>query len=607
LYFDMSLRNVETNYLSKNLEVLIDKLIDELLIARKNSQNKNILSAIDYDLAYLAVSQYFIKGEQVEIYGRHKELALQEIENCKKHAGFESSVLLNKMYDYSQFIPRGHYTRTKTLEKYFLSMMWLGNTGIDIEKEIKILASVLITDILYNKTYEGRPLIDLWKDIYEPTVFYVGLSDDTGPFEMKMAMDEVYSTVSSIDLYDKKNKLLEIPKRLPDKKIAGKGSWGEQKKQFRLMGQRFIPDSYVFQKLTNELRRMPNSLDIMAAFGNEKALSLMTTSLKDSWKSFPEYLSIVQGFIAENKNRSEKEWKQNLYYYWLYNLVSLYDIKEKNQLPFFMKTEGWEVKTLNTALASWSELRHNTILYAQQSMVAECGGGGDDGTDVWVPEPPKGYVEPNVEFYSRMIGLLNNTTDGLLKRKMLDNNLKYTSKSFIELIEFLKKISEKELTNEAITLQEYEQIQKLGSYLDALTLNVLTDEASGWDQVQGPDRNMPVIADVHTADASALEVAVGKAHEIYVVVEIEGKLKLTRGAIFSFYEFSWPSSDRLTDENWQSMLESSKAPEQPSWINYKSNEKKSKVLLPLYKPDLEVIPESSTEPGWKFIYYDTGC
>jgi len=138
-------------------------------------------------------------------------------------------------------------------------------------------------------------------------------------------------------------------------------------------------------------------------------------------------------------------------------------------------------------------------------------------------------------------------------------------------------------------------------------VRVLTDNAADWWEVDGPDKHMPVIADVHTADYDALEVGVGKAHEIYVIAEIEGKLKLTRGAIFSFYEFSWPASDRLTDEQWQEMLQKGTAPEQPAWINYKSNEKSGKKLKPLYKPDIPDIPDSSTEPGWKTIYYDTGC
>jgi hypothetical protein len=50
------------------------------------------------------------------------------------------------------------------------------------------------------------------------------------------------------------------------------------------------------------------------------------------------------------------------------------------------------MKTLNTQLASWTHLRHDTLLYAKQSYTT--GGGGCSY--------PTGYVEPRVEFWHRL-------------------------------------------------------------------------------------------------------------------------------------------------------------------------------------------------------------
>ena len=612
LYFGMTLRNIETKYLSSKLETLLDQLINELLILQKETPNQNIKEAVDFNLAFLGISKYFIKGGNPEIKGSLQEFALEEIKKCTSHNDRYYSELLCREFDYTQFVPRGHYTRSEKLKGYFLSMMWLGNAGITI-KQVKdinqmcdkselrrnTLASVLITNILYNKTHQGKPLIELWKDIYEPTVFYVGLSDDTGPIEIKQAMDVVFPGVKIMEKFDNKEKLLSLTEKLPNENITA----NNQDKQFRFMGQRFIPDSEIFQRLTIFPERvLPNSLDIMAGFGNKKAYDLMVNNYKPSWTKYPDTLRKI---IKENKEMTKSNWTQNLYYHWLYNLKALYEIKDKSELPFFMKTDAWDIKTLNTSLASWSELRHNTILYAKQSETGvECGGDGNE-IKAWIPEPPKGYVEPNTEFYDRMLSLMNFTKQGLTERGMLDSRLKYIGNEFIDLLTFLKSISEKENRNEKLSLEEYDQIQKLGSLLENLTLRVL--EAEEWSMVEGPDKNMPVIADVHTYDNKVLEVGVGKALAIYVIVEIEGKLKLTRGAIFSFYEFPWSSSDRLTDKKWQKMLENGNAPEQPEWINYKSNLKQEKSLTPLYKPDISDVPDSSTEPGWNIIYYDTGC
>ena len=43
-------------------------------------------------------------------------------------------------------------------------------------------------------------------------------------------------------------------------------------------------------------------------------------------------------------------------------------------------------------------------------------------------------------------------------------------------------------------------------------------------------------------------------------------LYLTRGATFSYYEFVQPLGTRLTDEEWQKMLEEKKAPAVPEWM-----------------------------------------
>jgi len=76
-----------------------------------------------------------------------------------------------------------------------------------------------------------------------------------------------------------------------------------------------------------------------------------------------------------------------------------------------------------------------------------------------------------------------------------------------------------------------------------------------------------VVAEIATALAQALEEGVGTVDEIFVIIEVKGVLTLTRGGVFSYYEFTWPVSDRLTDERWQQMLKENKAPARPDWIN----------------------------------------
>jgi len=62
-----------------------------------------------------------------------------------------------------------------------------------------------------------------------------------------------------------------------------------------------------------------------------------------------------------------------------------------------------------------------------------------------------------------------------------------------------------------------------------------------------------------------LEEAVGVPAEMYVIVEVEGRLKVTKGALFTYYEFVHPMNDRLTDEAWQEMLAAGDVPDAPEW------------------------------------------
>jgi hypothetical protein len=219
-----------------------------------------------------------------------------------------------------------------------------------------------------------------------------------------------------------------------------------------------------------------------------------------------------------------------------------------------MRSSAWLDKSLLTALGSWTELRHDTILYAKQSG-AECGGGGED-----IPTP-KGYVEPNLEFWTKMKWLNTYTRDGLDSRSLLTPELIDKFNQLGDWINFLRKITIKELTNKKVSEEEYGQMEMYGADSDALMLSF-----AGGDLISDTDKDMAVVADVHTSFDKVLEEGTGRVAAIYVVVPIEGKLYITRGAVYTQYEFEHPASDRLTDEEWQKMLKTNREPGLAEWI-----------------------------------------
>jgi len=55
---------------------------------------------------------------------------------------------------------------------------------------------------------------------------------------------------------------------------------------------------------------------------------------------------------------------------------------------------------------------------------------------------------------------------------------------------------------------------------------------------------------------------------IYVVIPLpDGRLQTARGAVFSYYEFVGDINQRMTDEEWRTMVAGGQLPPRPSWVS----------------------------------------
>jgi hypothetical protein len=476
--------------------------------------------------------------------------------------------------DFTQFVPRGHYTRSETLERYFQAMMWYGRVSLRLQPNLPefpndkgmdntaqaILISLALMDDISTMP-AGITGYDMWDAIYEPTVFFVGAADDLLPTEYLELVQDIYGSEITIpDLDD--DVLLEdfIDAALEFREPAILGhpvpdtQTLTQTMGLRFMGQRYIPDSYILGQLVYknvgtmaDPRLMPMGLDVMAALGSDRAWDLLEP--EKVYANYESQMSMLWDVVA---NITDAEWTSNLYYLWLYSLLPLLSDPGEGY-PFFMQSEAWVDKQLSTALGSWAELRHDTILYAKQSYTWEL---------TAIPEPVKGYVEPVPQVYARLASLCKMMIDGLDTRSLLSSMIDSKLNELYDLLLALQTISIKELEGTPLTGEEYLIIGKSGEKLGSIVAmpqdDYLTSDA---------DDDMAVIADVHTDPNSGtvLEEAVGRPMVIFVAVQIDGQVILTRGGIFSYYEFTWPMDDRLTDEAWQVMLTEGEAPPLPTW------------------------------------------
>jgi hypothetical protein len=106
--------------------------------------------------------------------------------------------------------------------------------------------------------------------------------------------------------------------------------------------------------------------------------------------------------------------------------------------------------------------------------------------------------------------------------------------------------------------------------LEQFTL-AAADLEPGVDRPILEDQKAALIADVATGLAPdgtlvALEEAIGQPTILYVVLPGQ-PIRLAIGAVYSYYEFPVAVSNRMTDEQWQAMVEGGTNPPMPDWTN----------------------------------------
>ncbi len=571
IIFDMSLRYDEIQYFAGDLDKL-SKLMIINSIAQYYNAPQELKEAAKRNITFFYIGEKLLNPDY--------ELPLTLNPNTKKeicdtadkefalineHKGIAVSPLFDYKEDYSQYVPRGHYTRNETFKHYFKSMMWYGRIrfllkpGIS-KKAIQMGRSQTQSAILITLVLANDPnLAALYDKIYEPTVFFVGKSDDINFYNYVPIVKTIYGgTVSLDDLTDAKkldsfiNKVLALPN--PKISTTG-GTEVNEEKGFRFMGQRFTLDAYILQNLVYPkagYRMLPKAMDIFNVFGNKEAENIMLNVYNEKKNS--AYVNQVKVLRKEISNFTKKDWLQNLYWGWLSLLKTYAKGKRGNGYPFFMQNGNWARKELFTALASYTELKHDTILYAKQSYTL-------------MAAPPlvqPGYVEPNIEGYEQLLRVLNITEKGLSDRGLLPDVLKIKIESLKGLTKGAIKISKKELENTPLDKNDKMYFSGFSDEIKAL----MTFPKDFSSEVMGAgDGKTALVADIHTDPNSGtvLEEGVGNVFEIYVAARYNNKIYLFRGPVFSYYEFTEKMSNRLTDEEWQSMIKEGNTPEVPKW------------------------------------------
>ncbi|MEZ4310922.1 MAG: DUF3160 domain-containing protein [Polyangiaceae bacterium] len=526
--YDKMLESIETVTLLPELDALLTEMRDKLASGGAASLGPDAEKDVDL---YLAVARGLLDGSQVNGVAGAQASDIQLLHEGAMAASGTADIPLfgsARTIDFSQFEPRGHYTDSEDLKRYFRAMMWLGridfrflepDAGGTLVFHRRQLEGAFALGQLLDPTSRKR-----WTRIDDTIHAFAGKADYMVVPQLA-ALQSDLGAKTPADLAG-----------IPDQDIAQTlldGGYGTQlisshimvngigkgtlplSSSFAFFGQRYVVDSHVFSNVVYDRvqggsvkRMMPDPLDVaFAALKNDQAGQLLAPEL-EQWGYAPD-LHAMRLLVDAHPPTF---WEDNLYNLWLSSLRTLSptgDVADPPAagMPFVTGTEPWGRRILNTQLASWAELRHDTVLYAKQSY----SGGA-------VCSFPDAYVDPYPALYQKL-GEFAEQGQTLLSRLDLSENpqLAVRIKDWFESLAWVSSnlagMAEHERSGAPFDATQMAFINQTVKFGEAVCGS--PPSLSGWygklffDAEAASDWD-PTIADVHTQPTDAAGNPVGR-------------------------------------------------------------------------------------------------
>ena len=596
--YDAILKDVELATLITNLEDLLTEMHGSLgALETKYAGTAGIEQNLkDVDL-YLSVAIKLLTGNVTPRYaentaGINNLIAYVESEQLAEIEFFSS---VPRKLDFSQFKVRGHYEDEyhPELRRYFKTMIWLGRmelyliapqtienkpTQEDVQRQT--INSYILTELMEESNTYG-----LYTSIDNSIEAFTGEQDNV-KVENLLSLKSSMGLSNASDLLDMttfenfQNTLSREGyafQRILSQVLMGDPESPESIKPasaFMIFGQRFVIDSYVtgnvvYDKINFEgqaiKRMLPSTLDVLFALGNDAAAQLLEDELEEY-----HYSPNLAGLRYLIDNHDEEFWNLSIYNSWLDAIRKLNPPADRTNFPEFMQTAAWWQYKMNTQLASWTELRHDNLLYAKQSYTggATC-------------SYPYSYVEPVPEFFAAMSKLAENSADKInsisfddmpMQTRVIEyfNNFKTTADT-------LEVIAQKQLGGTEFTPEEKDFLSRMLSDLPmcgGAYYGWYVKLYYQWDYEAGLLKYDAVVADYHTAPTDAAgnfvgwvkHAGTGMVDMAVITTQLpDGKEVAFIGPVMSYHEYTSTNFQRLADSEWkdQYLYQSTR----PEWVN----------------------------------------
>lgn len=599
--YDAMLEELEETYLAVSLDEILSGMADQVPAAMKTygaGVLRDSLADADY---FLTTARSLLAGKKVKSHMGQDTRVTKTLDACDGLRLQEFSLFgRERKVDFSQFKVRGHYENSELLRRYFKAMMWCGRIDLRVadahgESSAREMGAAIVLHDLLRRA--GK--VETWRNFDQLLQAFVGRTDSM-TFAHLDALLAAARIASPADVKD-----LATLEQLQAKLLAGK--LGLQQipsdaflvprgpeqvplpRSFTVLGQKFILDSWVLSKVVFDdilwdgakiMRRIPSGLDVaFAVFGNDQVVPELTGRINDrDGRKFRDGLPYQHNLAALRNVLDAADgaaWEETLYVHWLACLRELSAPTTSDRYPESMRTRAWAMKSVNTQLASWTEMRHDTILYAKQSYTKEA--------DCFYPA---GFVEPLPRFWARFEKMADSAAAMIEKAPAYPTQKKQAKfcRTFATRLATLKDIAEKELAREELTRAE---TLFLKGTVEAIDPGKPDKDSNGgkppryegwyfdlfYKSREDGDRWDALVADVHTNvpdqisgdPGCVLHQGVGFVDLLLIAVDNGKDRMIYGGPVLSHYEFEMPRVQRKSDSEWQAELRKGQAPPRPTW------------------------------------------
>jgi hypothetical protein len=463
----------------------------------------------------------------------------QELRRLREGGGRRYCPAWDRQVEYSSFRPRGFYTKSDLLRRYFIARMWLSRYPLRAESDVERRIAAVLAELAPGTCHE---------DLMDAPRALLGQAEDPDLSDLRRAMEQVcerkLTTGESIrpDL----PRVFDVLAAAFKPRIRVGDAEGELSEPRRLFGVYILSNTYVVgsEVLTVVTRppvlcmRLPTGLDVMAALGSDLAARLAVSETEVRMRGLLEEALKEARTIVQKDDRSSE-----VTHLTLRAVQALLDPPRTEAHPPFVRTDAYLSKSTQTALAGWVEHRNRWVLHAKQSssLFGE------------LPlEAPPGFVEPNVEFWKCLLDLT------ILTQKQLSKLGVKRDGRWDDLMWALvrcREISERQLKGEELSGRQRGFFSSFDKTLERLCA-----------QEAGSRLPESVVVDVHreVLKRKVVHCGTGPFQAIYVVYPWRGKSWLCKGGVMTYREHVTDSGEVLTDEQWAKLLPRLR---QPSWVD----------------------------------------